>query len=157
MTGRRADLLGDGLRHRQAGRLGDADAALTALVAQLGPDDARLAFGVQAALGSLRRAQGRYAEAVPLLRAALALAAHGTPYEVAATLTELGVTFKYSGNFAEAEPLYRHALELLTDVLGQQHPDLATLHHNIGGLANARGDLRAAERSPEPSCFGGFC
>src|SRR5262249_6776795 len=61
-------------------------------------------------LGTVLRVQGRYAEAEPLFRAALA---HGEGKlgpedpDVLLTLNNLGVLGKYAGHFGEAEQAYR--------------------------------------------------
>ena len=41
--------------------------------------------------------------------------------------------------FATAARLYRRALAVTTRALGPEHPDVATLYHNLGGLEHARG------------------
>jgi Flp pilus assembly protein TadD len=65
--------------------------------------------------------------------------------EVAAIENDLGMTFRYAGRFDDAERAYRRVQEIIEE----QHPvdpsDLATLYHNLGGLAHARGDHAAAE------------
>src|SRR5205823_3533170 len=63
-------------------------------------------------LATLRRLQGHYAEAEPLLRRALKLAEKAFPasdMEIADTLNNLGVLYKYQNRFAEAERHYRRA------------------------------------------------
>ena len=56
-------------------------------------------------------------------------------------LNGLGVTFKYSGRLDEAEDSYRRALPLTES----DDSTRATLFHNLGGLAHARGDYVTAE------------
>ncbi|MEP7270952.1 MAG: tetratricopeptide repeat protein [Acidobacteriota bacterium] len=47
--------------------------------------------------------------------------------------------YKYTGNFDEAERLYQRALVITAGTLGQAHPEVATIYHNLGGLEHARG------------------
>jgi tetratricopeptide (TPR) repeat protein len=93
------------------------------------------------AAGHARRVQGDYAAAERVLRQALATA-DGDPLAVDA-LNGLAVLYKYMGRFDDAEPLLRRALEVAERA---ELPDVkATLLHNLGGLAHARGDYHAAE------------
>jgi tetratricopeptide (TPR) repeat protein len=122
MTSRCESLLEEGLRRRQAGELAGADAALTAAARLADQQDGALRVRLNQALGGLRRAQGRYAEAEALLREALARAEMTLgqdTYEVAVVLNELALTFKFSGKFAEAEQLYRCTLAILEDATAE--------------------------------------
>jgi tetratricopeptide (TPR) repeat protein len=107
------------------------------------------ALALAALAGSWRR-QGRYREAEPAFRQALALAASAfgpDSLEVSYTLNDLAITFKFSGRFDEAEQLYRRSLEILTRAVGtDEHPDVASLYHNLGGLEHARGRFAKAEK-----------
>src|SRR5438105_129900 len=79
-----------------------------------------------------RRAQGKYAEAEPLYRQALAIAeeAFGSHHlEVSVFLNNLAVLYKYTGNFDEAQQLYQRALEITEAALGSTHPSVATIYH----------------------------
>lgn len=49
------------------------------------------------------------------------------------------------GKLDEAEPLYRKAVEIGDDVLGPDHPDLATWLNNLATLVRDRGDPDGAE------------
>ena len=63
------------------------------------------------------------------------------PLEVAVLAQNLAVTYKYTGRFDEAAHLYDRALALAE---AAHHPQLvATICHNLGGLAHARGDAEA--------------
>ena len=99
-------------------------------------------------LGGVLRLQGRYADAGDWLRRALADsestlgAAHP---QTGAVLNNLAVLLKYTGGFDEAAALYDRALRL---ALAGEPPDemtIATLYHNIGGLAHARGTFAEGE------------
>ena len=81
--------------------------------------------------------EGRYRDAEPLLRQALAIAeqVRGRDHlEVATILNDLAVVFKYLGRFTEAGPLYQRALAITQKALGPQHTEVATIYHNLGGL-----------------------
>lgn len=60
-------------------------------------------------------------------------------------LNELGVLHKLQGRFDEAEAVYRQAFELLEASGDADGDDAATLLHNLGGLAHARGDFATGE------------
>jgi tetratricopeptide (TPR) repeat protein len=99
-------------------------------------------------LGTVRSAQGRYAEAERALREALALTerAFGSQsIEVAATLNDLGIVFKFAGNFDEARACYERSMALFERALGPDNVALAPLHHNLGGLAHAERNPSAGE------------
>lgn len=101
------------------------------------PEDAQV-IGVEglSAHGQALRELGRYPEAERSLREAHDLAGD------ARTANNLGVLYKFWGKFDEAAKLYDFALAQA----GEGDSELlATLLHNIGGLAHARGDFAAAE------------
>ncbi|MGW9436994.1 tetratricopeptide repeat protein [Streptomyces sp. NPDC055607] len=115
----------------------------------LGTSPARGSLGlrlrVRILIGRTHRVEGDYREAERILRGALSLADElGDAAGTLALFNELGITFKYSGEFAEAEGFYHRALAVLEDAGGLETEDAATLFHNIGGLAHARGDFGAA-------------
>lgn len=111
------------------------------------PAGLRLRIEALGRLGNFHRHFARYAEAEPLLKAALELALTGlgeAATETAAARNNLGVLYKYTGQFDQAEALYYAALASLP--AGPTHPLAAVLHHNLGGLEHARG--RFAEGEP---------
>ena len=57
----------------------------------------------------------------------------------------LGIVGKFMGTFDDAAAHYARALEIYQDHDGVPGV-IATLHHNLGGLAHSRGDLDTAER-----------
>jgi len=98
-----------------------------------------------------RYRRGDYQAAASDYSAALALAERadaGGPLELSSLLNNLGVVCKYLGAFDEAERVYLRALALTEKTLGPDHPDVATLYHNLGGLEHARGCHAAVGRSP---------
>jgi tetratricopeptide (TPR) repeat protein len=65
--------------------------------------------------------------------------------DAAALHNMLGIVGKFMGTFDDAAAHYARALEIYEREGG--HPGvIATLHHNLGGLAHSRGDLTTAER-----------
>jgi tetratricopeptide (TPR) repeat protein len=113
------------------------------------PDAARIYIHAKAQLAGLHRAHGRYQKAEDTLIQALdtieVYLEPADPPEVAMLHNELGVVSKFSGKFHQAATSYRQALDILKDTDSPDPQDLATLWHNLGGLAHARGDYQAAE------------
>ena len=56
------------------------------------------------------------------------------------------MVLKYTGAFHEAAALYERAHAVLALRLGPEHPEIATVLHNMGGLAHAAG--RPADGEP---------
>ena len=52
--------------------------------------------------------------------------------DLATLWNELGMLGKYTGRFACAARCYRRAQAILTAAYGPDHPELATLYHNLG-------------------------
>lgn len=96
-------------------------------------------------LGSALREQGRYADAEPPLRLAIAEASHADPQLRIGALNHFGVLCKFAAKFEEGAHAYKQALDLAIAQFGSRHPMVATLYHNIGGLEHARGRFAAAE------------
>ena len=48
-------------------------------------------------------------------------------------------------HFDEAEILFRRSLATIERELGGQHPDVATIYHNLGGLEHLRGNYADTE------------
>ena len=98
-------------------------------------------------LAVLYQAQGRYAEAEPLCKRALAINEKvlGPEHpDVATSLNILAVLYWAQGRYAEAEPLYKRALAINEKALGPEHPDCR--HRS----QQPRGALRGAR----PLCRG---
>jgi tetratricopeptide (TPR) repeat protein len=66
--------------------------------------------------------------------------------EHAVVRNDLGVVYKYAARFDEAERLYRDALDRVHRRVGPDHTEAASIWHNLGGLAHARGDHVTGER-----------
>jgi CHAT domain-containing protein len=96
----------------------------------------------------LYRSQGRYSEAEPLLKQALAVrkrALGETHPDVATSLNSLALLYHSQGRYSEAEPLYKQALALKIRALGEAHPDVATSLNNLAGLYDSQGRYSEAE------------
>ncbi|MFD3537422.1 tetratricopeptide repeat protein [Streptomyces sp. NPDC058664] len=107
------------------------------------PEGVSLYLNTITAMATVYRVQGRYTPAEQLLVTAVGrVEERAAAEDIAAAYNELGVLFKYSGKFEAAADFYKRALNRLS---GTTSPELATLYHNIAGLAHARGDYAAAE------------
>jgi tetratricopeptide (TPR) repeat protein len=84
---------------------------------------------------------GRYAESETLTREALALTPEQHPFEANAWVN-LGVSLRLAGRHDEAQAAYGRACELYVAADEELPP---ALHHNLAGLAFARGDHALAE------------
>jgi len=115
-------------------RAGTALAQAVALKERLdGPDSYSVALSLNA-LGSLRTAQERHAEAEPLYRRALRIAeTNGRTAAAAAIRSNLGWSIQRQGRYAEAEPLLRQAAEAVETSLGPDHEDTASAWANLAG------------------------
>ncbi len=85
-------------------------------------------------LAGLYDAQGRYGEAEPLYRRALAICetALGAEHpDTATTLNNLAGFYRAQGRYAEAEPFYRRALAIKETALGAEHPDTLRVKGNL--------------------------
>jgi CHAT domain-containing protein/tetratricopeptide (TPR) repeat protein len=98
-------------------------------------------------LAEVYRAQGRYADAEPLYRRALAIFEKARGYDqpnVAIALHNLAVLYENQGRFADAEPLFKQSLAIGEKALGPDHPSvgisliaLAELYREQGRYADA--------------------
>jgi len=85
-------------------------------------------------LAVLYGAQGRYSEAEPLYRDALAMCQRLLGEEhpnVAASLHNLALLYAHQGQFERAVPLLEQAVWLLRQVLGEKHPSTQRFHQNL--------------------------
>ncbi len=137
-----------GLAAQQKGNYGEAvkqtQAALEAAEA-FGPDDPRLATTLNN-LAAFYQAQGKYPEAEPLHKRALAIREKTLGPEhpdLALSLNNLAMLYHDQGKYSEAEPLHKRALAIWEKALGPNHPYVAT------GLENYAVLLRKTERTSE--------
>ena len=90
---------------------------------------------------------GRYADAEPLYRRALAIfeSALGPDHpDTASSLNNLAVLLEGQGRYADAEPLFRRALAIRETALGPDHPDTASSLGNLAGLLHDQGRTEEA-------------
>ena len=114
---------------------------------EFGLEDPRLATSLNN-LALLYEAQGKYVEAEPLYKRALAIdeKAVGPEHpEVATILDNLASLYDAQGRYAEAEPLHKRALAIAEKALGSEHPDTATSLNNLALLYQDQGKYAEAE------------
>jgi len=117
--------------------------ALAEVRRRFGPRDRYLA-GVFNDLGVLRKAQGRYAEALAFYRRALPLVPRGDRHSLATLAHNLGGIEHARGNFVRAEPHARRSVRLRTALLGAAHPSVAADLAALAAIVEARGRLSEA-------------
>ena len=110
---------------------------------RFGPHDRYIA-GVYNDLGVLRKAQGRYAEALAFYRRALPLVARSDRHALATLAHNLGGIEHARGNFGRAEPHARRSVRLRTSLVGAAHPAVAADVAALAAIVEARGRLREA-------------
>ena len=100
-------------------------------------------------LGSRLAWKGRYAEAEPLFKRALAIheKALGPDHpKVAISLNNLANIYQAQGHYAKAEPRYKRAAAIQEKALGPNHPNLAALLDNWAELYKKTGRKDEANR-----------
>lgn len=98
--------------------------------------------------GTRHRLRAEYARAEPLLREAVARAesrATSDPQALARALNALGLLCKDVARYDEGRALYARALLVLEGCPDASPHDVAALHHNLAGIAHARGACHEAE------------
>jgi tetratricopeptide (TPR) repeat protein len=105
---------------------------------------ARQRLRAQVALARRWRERGAYRRAGLLLTLTLS-AADGDADTAAHAANEIGLLGKYCGQFDRAEAHYRLALRLYRELYGEDNDWVATIYHNLGGLAHARRQPEAGE------------
>jgi tetratricopeptide (TPR) repeat protein len=92
--------------------------------------------------------QGKYGEAEPLLRKALAVSEEvlGPKHpHTAQAYNELARNLESPGHAKEAEPLHRKALAIREEILGPKHPATAESYNNLALNLQAQGGAKEAE------------
>ena len=99
-------------------------------------------------LADLYHAQGRYADAEPLLKRSLAIKekvfGSDNP-DVAASLNNLAELYRAQGRYADAEPLFERSLAVKEKVFGSDNPDVAAALNGLALLYQAQGRYVDAE------------
>ena len=92
-------------------------------------------------LAALYQRRGRYAEAEPLFKRALANAERRGPGhpDVGRQLNNLATLYEKQDRHADAEPLFRRALAIYQKAAGPEHPAVATLLSNLGEVLKVEG------------------
>jgi tetratricopeptide (TPR) repeat protein len=101
------------------------------------PDQPRELASALNSLAELYRILGRYTEAEPAFREALAIREQilaPDSEELADTLSGFGLLLSDQGKYLEAEPLERRALSIREKTLGPEHSDVARSLNNLGRL-----------------------
>jgi tetratricopeptide (TPR) repeat protein len=136
---------------RAGGRLDEAEAACRKTLARAEdsfPGGDHLVAEALNTLGMIHKFQGRYAEAEPLYRRALAfVTAVGDVDAEATVLHNLGGLCHARGDFEAGEPPARRAVELREARLGPDHPAVAADREAWGALLEGLGRLTDAERA----------
>jgi tetratricopeptide (TPR) repeat protein len=86
--------------------------------------------------------QGRYADAEPLFKRALAITEKslGPDHpDAGRLLNNVALLYQAQGRSADAEPLFKRAVAIAEKSLGPDHSDVATLLINLAGLYGAQG------------------
>ena len=93
--------------------------------------------------------QGRFQEAIPHAKEAIAIAEHeiGTDdVAYAALLDNLAALYEAEMDYAEARPLYRRALEIRVKAYGLKHPEVVNSLLNLALIYDALGLYGDAEK-----------
>jgi serine/threonine protein kinase len=118
---------------------------------RLGSPLTETVFETRAALADVLVIRNQPVEAEVLLRRIVADATqvYGENHpDVGVSYTNLGnVLSDIPEKFGEAEQAYLRALEILRRTKGPEHPEVATVHNNLGALYLKTQDWQAAERS----------
>lgn len=103
---------------------------------------------ILANLGVSRAWQGDLDEGVTLLESSLDVFQQlsGTSFESAAIRRHLANLEIFRGDYDRAESLLRDAMEVAVDMLGDEHPHVASIREGRARLNYRRGNLLAAER-----------
>ncbi|WP_108646466.1 toll/interleukin-1 receptor domain-containing protein [Polynucleobacter rarus] len=140
-----ADFLNEYLKYQYELMIRQQHLKLTEI--QFGTDAADTAKSLND-LGNLLETLGRYDEAEPLLRRALAIREKvlGPEHpDTAKSLDNLGYLLGTLGRYHEAELLHNRALAISEKVFGPEHPDTASFLNNLGNLLTNLGRYEEAE------------
>ena len=113
-----------------------------------GTEDPRYATSLNN-LALLYKAQGRYGDAEPFYKRALAIREKALGPEhphVATSLNNLALLYQAQGRYGDAEPFYKRALAIFEKALGPEHPNVATSLVNYAVLLRKIGRDAEAER-----------
>ncbi|GHO52060.1 tetratricopeptide repeat protein [Ktedonobacter robiniae] len=100
--------------------------------------------------GMYLKERGRYKEAEPLYKRALAITEKKLGAKnpnTAVLLNNIAVLYMRQGKYREAEPLYKQVLAIYEKELGVEHPEIAVSLHNLANLYKDQGRYEEAEAS----------
>lgn len=118
------------------------------------PEIARLRVQAARGLADVLCALGRYCEAEPMLKQALAMSERTfgrQSVDTAAVLNDLAVFYKYTGRFEKALHVLREALAIVENVAGPNHPLIATILNSLAVLHLVQGRFWQGEPSARRS------
>ncbi len=98
-------------------------------------------------LGRIYERRGDYEQALPLLDQAVALGRRtlGPSRELAQSLNDLGVARRQMAELDTARAVLEQALAMRREILGEEHPDVAVSHSELGRILFDQGRLDEAE------------
>jgi serine/threonine protein kinase/tetratricopeptide (TPR) repeat protein len=98
-------------------------------------------------LGQLRHLQGNAVVAIDLYKRALDIleTSQAPPTEIARLLDDLAQDYERQQQWILAKQTYERALTIDRDILGNDHPRVASHVHNLAIVAQNMGDLKRAE------------
>jgi tetratricopeptide (TPR) repeat protein len=138
----------EGNRARAEGRYPAAEQGYRAALEpekDFGENDPHLANTLNS-LAVLCYDQGRYTEAEPLFRGAIAIwEKSGESADLGKSLGNLASLDAALGHYDEAESLYQRSIEVLERALGPDDPGVGASMNNLAALDNTRGKYAAAE------------
>jgi tetratricopeptide (TPR) repeat protein len=109
-------------------------------------DDPRLGAAMNN-LAAVYREQGRYELAMPLFEQAIEIQRrHGEPGLAAAALNNLALLHDEQGDRERAKALYEEALDATRRLLGDAHPQVATVLNNLAEVHRESGSIQDALR-----------
>jgi len=133
------------IRHRLAGRLGEANEAMARAGEHLDDADDELRAECDIVTGQIRLDEGRLDEAQDLMAGAVRQleSVDNTALRVFA-MAQLGGVLRARGRYAEAAGTLQSALDLGERELDADHPTVAGVHNDFGVLLKASGDFDGA-------------
>jgi predicted dehydrogenase len=113
-----------------------------------GPEAHPLMAASSEALGHVLVEKGAYAEAIPILEEAVRMRSDDrySASDQAGCLYELGNAYFYAGRYKESEAVNRRVLRMNQDIYGDRHPRVAEALVNLGAIQQDLGNYAEAER-----------
>lgn len=96
-------------------------------------------------LAAFYKSLGKFDDAEPLYKQALAILGAKEDLDTAVIVTHLAQVYHSQGKYNDAEPLYKRALAIRKKILGMDHQDTVQSVNNLGLLYVKQGQFREAE------------